>query len=134
MTIVLFKPTLNEKGALVARNVAKRIPERRLIICKSVAQLRLTLSQLYVQDVLIVLLAETREHLSALYSSLDLLQLYRNIIVLPDGDETTVSLGHKFHPRFVTTLDAPPEDVGAVVAKMLQGLSSHPCMGSAADD
>ncbi len=120
MKVILFRSGLDDRSALVARHVTVRTPPEQLVVCESLAQLVVTLPRHGIQNVLLVLLAEGQECLLALHSQLDLLRQYRLILVLPDEDQVTVSMGHKFHPRFLTTLDQEPEHLGAVLTKMLE--------------
>ncbi len=120
MKVILFKQTLDDRGTLFAQHVAAQTTRDQLLVCGSIAQLVETLRRHITQEVLLVLLAETQQCLLALHSQRELLRHYRLILVLPDGDEATFSMGHKFHPRFLTTLDEAPEHLGAVLARMLK--------------
>jgi hypothetical protein len=44
----------------------------------------------------------------------------RIILILPDGDNETITMGHKLFPRFLTYADSDFKDVKAVLSKMIQ--------------
>jgi hypothetical protein len=42
------------------------------------------------------------------------------IIALPDREQKTIHLGHKFYPRFLSYMDSNFEDIALVLNKMLR--------------
>ncbi len=54
-----------------------------------------------------------------MYSMKDLIGDIRIILILPDTEGDTISLGHKLYPRFASYADGNFKDVAAVLEKML---------------
>ena len=75
-------------------------------------------------QVVVLLLAETREALAGLLSIGDLLQDMLIILIVPDRDKDTVSSAHALWPRYLTFSDSAFADVAAVVGKMLENMDS----------
>jgi len=67
----------------------------------------------------LVLLAETRRRLEALRELEDLLEDSRLILVVPDGEATTLSMAQKLYPRFFTPLADRYDDLCAVIDRMM---------------
>ena len=44
----------------------------------------------------------------------------RIVLVLPDHDQETVSLGHQLHPRYIGYMDGNFDDLAAVTARMVE--------------
>ncbi len=73
-----------------------------------------------------VLLASDREILQRLVSMGDRLLDQRIILILPDKEKETISMGHKLHPRFVSYSDSDFNDVTLVLDKMIESLNKKP--------
>lgn len=65
-----------------------------------------------------VLLAESLRRLQELFCLIDLLDGRRIVLVLPDDAKTTVSIAHRFYPRFFTYINNNYDDLCAVLYKM----------------
>ncbi len=65
-----------------------------------------------------VLLAESPLRLQELFCLIDLLDGRRIVLVLPDDAMTTVSMVHRFYPRFFTYINNNYDDLCAVLYKM----------------
>ena len=65
-----------------------------------------------------VLLAESPCRLQELFRLIDLLDGRRIVLVLPDDAKTTVSMAHRFYPRFFTYINTAYDDLCAVLCKM----------------
>ncbi len=66
-----------------------------------------------------VLLAGNRKALLDFLTIRNLLLDVRIILILPERDGQTISMGHKLLPRFVSYTDSNFSDVGAVLEKMI---------------
>jgi hypothetical protein len=66
-----------------------------------------------------VLVAADRSEVDAFIDRADVFEDVRIILVLPDGEQETISKGHLLRPRFLTYVDADFTDLAAVLAKML---------------
>ena len=67
---------------------------------------------------ILLLLAETRSRLADLTALADLLEDRRLILVVPDGEPATLSIGNTLFPRFFTPLADRYDDLCAVVVRM----------------
>ncbi len=71
-----------------------------------------------------VLLAESPRRLKELFRLIDLLDGRRIVLILPDDAKTTVSMAHRFYPRFFTYINNNYDDLCAVLYKMIN--KKHP--------
>lgn len=76
-------------------------------------------------QIIAVLLAETREDLSGLLSIRDFLQDILIILIVPDRDKITISSAHALRPRYLTFSDSDFKDVAAVLERMLERMESR---------
>jgi hypothetical protein len=73
---------------------------------------------------LIIIMPTSFDELTALAAARDLFASIRTIVILPEREPPTISLGHLFHPSFITFDDDDFQDV----ALILKHLCSHrPC-------
>jgi hypothetical protein len=73
-------------------------------------------------EVVVIVIAASKEELAGILSLRDLLVNRRVLLVLPDLDEETVSRGHALRPRFVSHLNGDLNEVAAVLQKIVEGL------------
>jgi len=69
-------------------------------------------------SIMIVLISRKEELLNAL-SIRDRIHEYKLMLILPDNDEETVSLGHSLRPNFIAYDKAELRDIEIVLKKML---------------
>jgi len=119
MEVILFNPVPDGRSVEFVRQVEARTHAHALEVCQSPSQLAASLDARGNQEVVLVLLAISRETLLDLHSLRDRLSESRSILVLPDREEETLAMGLRLYPRFVTNLDARPNVVGEVLSKML---------------
>jgi hypothetical protein len=67
-----------------------------------------------------VIFISQREELFDAVSIRDLLHEYRLILILPDEEEETISLGHHLRPNFLTFKKGNLQDLEIVLKKMLR--------------
>ena len=48
----------------------------------------------------------------------------RPVLVLPDGDDATIALGHSLRPRLISRREDDFENVAAVLNKMIEDYNS----------
>ncbi len=72
-----------------------------------------------------VLLAESPRRLQELFCLIDLLDGRRIVLILPDDTRTTVSMAHRFYPRFFTYINTIYDDLCAVLYKMINPKNNH---------
>ncbi len=67
-----------------------------------------------------ILLAESKKRLNELTSLIDLMEDKRIILVLSDDSKATVSIAHKFSPRYFTYVNDTYVDLCDVLVKMIR--------------
>lgn len=67
-----------------------------------------------------ILLCATKAELMEVSSIYHLLSGLRVILLLPDGEEETIAIGHRVFPRFLGSLEADLEGVMEVLARLLR--------------
>ena len=135
MQVIVYKPSNSERSASWARQVCRWAHPFKASLCVTPVELTGMLDALgdgrY--ENLLVLLAEERQHLRGIEAMRNVLAERHCIVVLPDFGEESLAIGHRLYPRFVTTFDAPPEQMGAVVMRIVQRLlADAPKWGTAA--
>lgn len=70
--------------------------------------------------VVAILLLTSRESLSNILSIQYLLRGMDIILLAPDGDPETIAIAHQLRPRFLTYINSNPEELSAVLDKMLK--------------
>ena len=88
-------------------------------IYHSIEDLKECLRQPLYDEIITVFLIADQNDLSDIISIHHLLRNNPLVLILPDHEETTVSEGHKMHPRFVSYIDSDFSDVAAVLNKMI---------------
>ena len=106
----------------IQREIVFEVLSEEIEICRTIASLSARLLVFGNKPDIAVLFAVTRRELSALYSIRHLLSDLRFIIVLPDRQKDSVSLGHALYPRFLSYVDGDFKDVAAVLAKMTENI------------
>lgn len=72
------------------------------------------------KETVVVVLISQREELLDAVSIRDLIHEYRLILILPDKEEQTVSLGHSLRPNFMTYKNGNLHQLEVVLKKMLR--------------
>ena len=72
-----------------------------------------------------VILAESRDELLKIHDLIDWSWNLRIILILPDHERETISIGCKLHPRFTSYIDSNFNVVGAVLEKMFSNLNGN---------
>ena len=88
--------------------------------CSDLASLRRRLCRPRNGLAIAVLVAATGEELLGFLAMRDLLDDLRIILVLPDRSKETIAAAHRMAPRFLSYVDSGPEEVEAVLERMLQ--------------
>ena len=102
----------------VERKLRRRLPGVELESQPSFPACYQRLSRLRDAGVIVILAAESREQLIEFRKLRDLFIELKIILVLPDHESETVHLAHQLYPRYIGYVDAPPDDLVAVAARM----------------
>jgi len=68
---------------------------------------------------IVILYVRTKDELFMLLASRDVFLDVKLILILPEDDNETVALGHRFHPNFVTYVHSEPSRLIAVLNKLI---------------
>lgn len=74
----------------------------------------------YVDVHVYVFLADTVERLAKLYTLLPSLEDKKIVLILPNNEQSTYTLGFLMYPRFVTLMQGAYDDLNAVLTEMLR--------------
>lgn len=88
-------------------------------ICRNVATLSRRLRQPSWESSIAVLAVTDKPQLCQLLDLSALLKDLPLILIIPDADRQTLSLGHKLYPRFLATRDGDTDELATILTKML---------------
>ena len=118
MNVILFSSVKNEQGERLERVIELFFSKRRVEKYRDLEAFGKKLHEPYNHKDVILLSPASKEELLRLLALQDLLSGMRIILVLPDRDEETVSMGHRLRPRMVSYNDSDYLDVAAVLTRM----------------
>ncbi|WP_446012201.1 hypothetical protein [Candidatus Electrothrix sp.] len=126
MNLILFvHQEASQQGEALQKKMAKYFGENIIQLVHTFNALRHMLKQPEGGDQEVyVLLAESPRRLQELFCLINLLDGRRIVLILPDDDKTTVSMAHRFYPRFFTYINNNYDDLCAVLYKMIN--KKHP--------
>ncbi len=120
MNLILYANGLNGAGERLQNAIESIVPENQTEIYRTTISLYQRLRKPTFGVAVAVLLATTRKELLEIHSMKDLFWDIRIILILPDSEGFTVSMGYKLFPRFISYADGDFMDVAAVLNKMLE--------------
>jgi hypothetical protein len=123
---VLFYASKNDETVNLLRKIIDTVLkgknlEGNLECYQTIDRLSQSLQMPEDKQVIAVLLPHNRDELLKICSIRYLLHDLRLILVLPDEEDETISIGHWLRPRFLSYIDSNLEDVIDVLTKMLAG-------------
>ena len=120
MTLILFvHQDASLEGEALQKQMIESFGEKTIQMVHTFNALKHILKQPGRDQEVYVLLAESPNRLQELFSLIDLLDRRRIVLVLPDDTEATVSMAHRFYPRFFTYITTAYDDLCAVLYKMI---------------
>jgi hypothetical protein len=122
MRLLFYAPVSEGAGERLQKVIKESVPKNKVNVevYRNIENLSRRLRQPAEDLPIAVLLAARREDLLDILSVRDLLCDVRIILILPDRDENTISLGHTLRPRFLSYTDSDFADVFAVLEKCLE--------------
>ena len=120
MNLLFYATTADGVGGKLQGVIEEVVPEEKIEVCRTADSLSRRLCEPTYDLSVAVLLAETKEDLLCFVSNKELIWNLRVILVLPDGEDDTVTKGHLLRPRYLTYADGDFLDVATVLSKMLQ--------------
>lgn len=118
MVFIIYKSSA-EKLDKLEQIIKPLVQKKQLENYSSIQELTKRLQQPRKEEAVGIFLPENTEDLSNLLSINHLVRDVRIILVLPDRNEKTISIGHSLRPRFLTYADGNFNDVAAVMSKMI---------------
>ena len=97
----------------------------RLDYFRSIDRLSERLQRTWENESLIVILICSREDLVEFVSMRERLHQFRLVLVLPDAEETTISLAHRLRPNYLAYIYSHPGELKAVLRKMIEKGDVH---------
>ena len=128
MTVFFLSDSKNEAKNLLLRVLHMIVPKNKITLIKDVAELEYNLRQQLHNNPIAVLLPASKSELTAIIALKNLFGDIPIILIIPDRQNTTISLGYKLRPRFITYADSDFLDVAAVLMKMknnMEGEEGH---------
>lgn len=119
MNVVLYSLSEDEAGKKLQRVMEMLMPRENIEVCSTFNALSLRLHQPLENVRHIVLNASNKKDLLDIISLRDILWNVRVIIVLPDRDAATTSMGHTLRPRLISYADSDFLEVFAVLSRMI---------------
>jgi hypothetical protein len=120
MHILLYGNHGSSDADRIEKAIQGLVPRKRVRKFPSLESLSKGLRRPQTTRAIAVLVPLDHQDLLSLLPISDLLYDIPLIMVLPDRDMTTISIGHTFRPRFLTFADSDFADVAAVLEKMLK--------------
>ena len=120
MKVLYFGTTNNGAGKRLQKAIESVVSIEDTEICRDIEELGRRL-RLPTCDISIsVFFTKSKAELFDLVLIKKLLLNLRIILILPDGDNETITMGHTLFPRFLTYADSDFKDVEAVLEKIIK--------------
>ena len=120
MKVLYFGTTNNGAGKRLQKAIESVVSIKDTEICRDIEELGRRL-RLPTCDISIsVFFTKSKAELFDLVLIKKLLLNLRIILILPDGDNETITMGHTLFPRFLTYADSDFKDVEAVLEKIIK--------------
>lgn len=125
MNLAIYANAKNDTAERLRRVIELMVPVEQVTTFMTIDSLERKLRQPVHGLAIAVLLAASRQDLLELHAIKDLLDDIRIILILPDSESETTTLGHKLIPRFISYINGNFDDVGAVLRKMVAYMKSN---------
>ena len=125
MTIFFYIPVTNETSRQFVLELETVVPKKDRKIFQTIEEFSRMLIRSSDNRRIAVILLPSRQDLLSLLTIRDLLLDIRLILILPDREEKTFSLGLKLFPSFISYTDNGANDTCAVLKKIQTITNSH---------
>ena len=120
MKLIYYGSTDNGDGKRLQQVIESVVPVDKTEVYRNIVDLGNRL-RVPTSDVnIFVLFTKSKAELFGLILIKDMLLNLRILLVLPDGDNETITMGHSLFPRFLTYADSDFKDVEAVLKKLTE--------------
>ncbi len=116
--IFLYVSLAENAGQRLQSVVSKVVPWENITVIQNIEDLFHRLRQPQNNVVVTIILADNKD-LHHFQKNRDLLHRNTVILILPDQDQKTITMGHVLRPRFLTYADGDFSDVRDVLKKMV---------------
>jgi hypothetical protein len=123
--VIFYSHKEETVSSQLKRVIELHFPKDLVIHAKTIKDFISILKKPVVSELILILFCARKDELLRLILYRDLLLHYRVILVLPDTESETLSIGHLIRPRFTTFVDGDMIEISAVLSKMLQRSRSH---------
>jgi len=120
MKVLYYGTTNNGAGKRLQKAIESVIPIEHTEFCRDIEELGRRLRLPTCDLSICVFFAKSKAELFDLVLMKGLLFNLRILLILPDGDNETITMGHTLFPRFLTYADSDFKDVEAVLKKIIQ--------------
>jgi hypothetical protein len=120
MVIVFFANAKNEAAKGLLKDIKQKFYGHQIEIVPTMKALWERFHRPSTKHTILILVPQNRSQLEALIHKGDLINDHPILLVLPDRDLRTVSMGHKLYPRFVSYLDGDFACLSAVLGRMVE--------------
>lgn len=118
MRLLFYLHVKNGAGKRLQRLILSLVPKEKIEIYHDFESLRLRLHRPKYDLDVAILVTGGGEELDGIIAIRDLLRDLRIILILPNRESDTISMGHKVGPRYISYIDGDFKDVAAVLRKM----------------
>ena len=119
MNIILYSIAEDEAGKKLQRSIEMLVRGENFEVFSTFNSLSLRLHQPLDGVRMVVLNASSKQDLIDIISLRDILWNIRVILVLPNRDAATTSMGHILRPRLISYADSDSLEVFAVLSRMI---------------
>lgn len=124
MISVFFSDVKNGAAKALVKEIQSRFHNHRIEILPTLKALWERFHQPLIERTFLILVPQNRPQLEELIRIGDLITDHPILLVLPDRDLRTVSMGHKLYPRFVSYLDGDVLSLLAVLTRMVENVGN----------
>ena len=125
MTVLFLSDSKNEAKNLLLRVLYMIVPKNKITLINDVGELEYHLRQQLHDNSIAVLLPANISEMTAIIALKGIFGDMPIILIMPDRQNNTISLGYKLRPRFITYADSDFLDVAAVLMKMTNNMEGE---------
>jgi hypothetical protein len=118
MELLLYAPVPQDVRERVVDTLEPVVPDDSMRVCSTIANLYQNLQMPKQHLTIAVLVLSNRNDLKKLRSIRPMFQGVRVLLVLPDTEEETIAMAHRFQPRYLTFVDKNIPALATVVDRM----------------
>lgn len=120
MSVVVYSGERPADIQQIESVVEKVAPEHRVSVCRDLHALRRSLYGSREHLRIAILNVADRKELEGLVLLREMLSGLRIVLIVPDQDQTTLSLAHRLQPRFLARADGDWDEIRMVLGKLIR--------------